>query len=259
MRNLFPASISREAVKNLSPWFAPVTLAITSHTLLCQWTPRQQFWDTLHRAAQWGEGWGTREGLGREQGGKDGSRVRPGRNVWLSLQRGKGHSWVYSKLAFLGDGWRSKILFCFLIYFMIIKNSFFFFWLSVIKDLFTLWFTISLVFALSPVAEPFFSPFPEGCCILAFENSSIFSYWFLPLIPPILLQSLDSPLTSLSLVFRVLAPHSPSTPIPGVFLSCAETRQVISLPLPLCLILLSVLCSAAWKAQCPCSLCNSSL
>lgn len=38
VRNLLPASITREAAKNLSPWFVPVNLAITSHTLLCQWT-----------------------------------------------------------------------------------------------------------------------------------------------------------------------------------------------------------------------------
>lgn len=139
------------------------------------------------------------------------------------------------------------------------KELFFFFsWFLVIKVVFTSWFTISLVFALCPVVESLFPPFLEGCCILAFEKSSI-SYWSLPLIPPIFLQRLDSDLTFLSLVFRVLAPYSPSIQIPGVLLSCAKTRQIISLPLPLCLILISVLCSAAWKARCPVSLCNSSL
>lgn len=73
--------------------------------------------------------------------------------------------------------------------------------------------------------------------------------------PSNLLQCLDSHLTFLSLVFRVLAPHSPSIPISGVFPSCAKTRHIISLSLPLCLILISVLCSVAWKARCPCSLC----
>lgn len=136
------------------------------------------------------------------------------------------------------------------------KELFFFSsWFLVIKDLFSLWFSISLVFALFPVIESFFPPFPEGCYILAFENSSISSSQLLPLISPILLQCLDSHLPFLSLVFRVLAPHSPPIPIPGVFLPCAKTRHIISLPLPLCLTLISVLCSVAGKAQCPRSPC----
>lgn len=125
-----------------------------------------------------------------------------------------------------------------------------------IKDLFTLWFTISLVFALIPVVESFFSLFPGGCCILAFENSSISSHWFLPLIPPpILLQSLDSHLTFLSLVFRVLAPHSPSIPTSGVFpILCKDQTQNFPAS-SVCLSLISFLCSVAWRARGPCSLC----
>lgn len=114
------------------------SLAITSHTL-CKWTPGQCFGmphtglPTGVNCGGQGGAWGhCREG---DCGGKDGSRVR---NVWVSLGRGKEHSWLYSNMAFLGEGWRCKILLSFLMYFMIMKElSFFFFplgswWLRIV-------------------------------------------------------------------------------------------------------------------------------
>lgn len=126
----------------------------------------------------------------------------------------------------------------------------FFSWSSVNKDLFTFWRTTFLVLALFPIVEPCVFPFPGGCCIIALlweSNSSCSFHWLLPLIPPILLQCFDSHLILLSLFFRVLAPHLPTIPIPGVFLSTAKCRHPVFLPLPLHLILISVLLLCSMK------------
>lgn len=111
VRNLFPVSITREAVKNLSPCFVP-WLWQSPPTLLCQWTlavllgyPTQGCplgW-RLGDKGGFGGHW---RGSGRE-GTLDGSRVRPGRNVWAGLGRGKGHLGTLMALQHTGfsGGW----------------------------------------------------------------------------------------------------------------------------------------------------------
>lgn len=117
-------------------------------------------------------------------------------------------------------------------------------YLLVSKNLFTLWFTTFLTFALFPTVEPYISSHCLQLCN-----------------PPILLQSLDSHPMLLSLVFRVLAPHPPATPSPGFSHSpAAKPRHPLFQPLPHHLFFISIARKERQKQHgAPVSLSNHSL